>query len=73
MVTMQQNDNTERDIVSFLRDNLAKGYFDDSTLEGIDQLYSCSLAPLIHGMNMDNDQVFLLVQHNTPTNYEKQC
>lgn len=45
----------DTNIVSFLRDNLANGYFDDLTPEGIDQLYSGALVPLIHGMGMDND------------------
>jgi|WetSurMetagenome_2_1015567.scaffolds.fasta_scaffold130840_2 hypothetical protein len=50
-----QSVSPDSNIVSFLRDNLAKGYFDDSTPEGIDQLYSGALVPLIHGMGMDND------------------
>jgi len=40
---------------SFLKENLAYGYFDESTPEGVDQLYSAALMPLIHGMGMDFD------------------
>ena len=42
-------------IISFLRDNLAYGYYSDSTQRGVDQLYSGALISLLHGMGMDID------------------
>lgn len=40
-------------VIRFLEDNLAKGYFEESNMEGVDQLYYGALVPLIHGMGMD--------------------
>ena len=40
-------------IAGFLKTNLARGYFDDSTPAGVDQLYSGALVSLLHGMGMD--------------------
>ena len=46
----------DSNVLGFLRDNLAIGYFDNSTSEGgIDQIYQAALIPLIHGMGMDDD------------------
>jgi tetratricopeptide (TPR) repeat protein len=42
-----------RNIDGFLKTNLARGYFDESTPAGLDQLYSGALTPLVHGMGMD--------------------
>jgi tetratricopeptide (TPR) repeat protein len=41
-------------IARFLKDNLAKGYFEESTPAGVDQLYSGAFVPLVHGMGMDS-------------------
>ena len=48
---------------SFLSENLAYGYFDNSTPEGIEQLYSAALLPLIHGMGMDIDPNIIPVEN----------
>jgi hypothetical protein len=40
-------------VSGFLKTNLARGYFDDSTPDGLDQIYSGALVSLLHGMGMD--------------------
>lgn len=40
-------------ITRFLKDNLALGYFDDSTPGGVDNLFQGAFVPLVHGMGMD--------------------
>jgi tetratricopeptide (TPR) repeat protein len=40
-------------VAGFLKTNLARGYFDDSTPAGLDQIYSGALVSLLHGMGMD--------------------
>jgi hypothetical protein len=40
-------------ISRFLKDNLALGYFDDSTPGGVDNLFQGAFVPLVHGMGMD--------------------
>jgi tetratricopeptide (TPR) repeat protein len=42
-----------KNVEGFLKDNLARGYFDDSTPAGVDELYLGALVPLLHGMGMD--------------------
>jgi tetratricopeptide (TPR) repeat protein len=43
----------DENIAVFLKTNLARGYFDDSMPDGVDQLYSGALVSLLHGMGMD--------------------
>lgn len=43
------------DIARLISDNLARGYFDESTREGVDTLYIAVMVPLLHGPGMDDD------------------
>ena len=45
----------DKEIADFLSTNLARLYFDESTDEGIDNLYHGALTPLVHGPDMDQD------------------
>jgi tetratricopeptide (TPR) repeat protein len=40
-------------VSGFLKTNLARGYFDDSTPDGLDQIYAGALVSLLHGLGMD--------------------
>ena len=50
-------------IVGFIENNLAKGYYDMSDTSSIDVLYQNALVPLIHGIGMDENPDIIPVEN----------
>ena len=50
-------------IVEFIENDLAKGYYDVSDTSSIDVLYQNALVPLIHGMGMDDNPNIIPVEN----------